>query len=306
MQTPQQNKAQFTNICKKIKLISLKNKKPPVHPIKTPFQRQHYIEYSFTEKPFQISKEKVLIQDFEKEKLRQRFLNRTHKKNKYPILLGSNQSNNKTKSRIPQNFTIITSSHHKSKSQQETYSQTLTYFPSINSSTSKPKTRNNNDNSTNYYFFTKQQMLTDTNEKLNHVENNCSNIYNEINVIKKPIDDISKVCVIEKIDDIINNEIKSFVKAEPNVNEVSLKSQLMIDKSVYASKMNEKFAHDAEKVIYELFNKDYVKKKKEIEELNKRRKSMKKKRLILRLKTDDLLQNYNKTILRCYKTLNCK
>jgi hypothetical protein len=305
MQAIQSHKTELSNTCKKIKLISLKNKNQ-YHLDKTSFLKQRYFDSSFNEKQLSISKEKVLIQKFEKEKLKQRFLNRNHKKHNFPMLLDSNYSNNKTKSCIPQNFTITTSSHHKSKSQkQDTYSQTLTYFPSISHSTSKSKTRNHN-NSTNYCFFAKQQMLTDTNEKLSNVENNCSNIHNEINIIKKPIDDKSKVYVIEKIDDIINNEIKQFVRDEPNVSEVSFKSQLMIGKSVYASKMNAKFAHDAEKVIYEIFNKDYMKKKKEMEELNKRRKNMKKKRLILRMKTDDLLQNYNSTILRCYETLNCK
>ena len=194
----------------------------------------------------------------------------------------------------------------------------LTQLPSINRndnsftqthiSLSQSKTRNKKLKTTRTIdcnLISKQQTIKyNTNNKLNALSYNCLDIRDGIKFMKKSSEESSsKMLGTDKANDVIDKEIKGFVKDEPSMNEIQLLNKRLAKHSKYASKMNEKFAYDAGNVIGEMFDKENVIAKKRRNDFKKERENMQKMRLTLRLKTDNILKNYASTILRCYKTL---
>lgn len=182
-------------------------------------------------------------------------------------------------------------------------SKTSSYFPTVPSSNRKTR---NKSHLNNLYSSHTYKKYSNTNELITNLETTCTNLHNEITFMKRKIIEPSKLNVIENINEMINKDMKSYAKEEPKVNEVSIISRNMVIKSTYVSKVSEKFAHDAENVVYEMFNKEYYINKRKMDKHKQIRKNMQKKRLALRLITDCCIQNYNNTINKCYDMLKCK
>lgn len=83
-----------------------------------------------------------------------------------------------------------------------------------------------------------------------------------------------------------------------------MKNKEIVNESICASKIDEQFAFHANKLVKEIFNKKFVINRKIILKKNRELENLKNNRLNLSKKTDNILKEYRKSIIRCYKTLS--
>ena len=144
-----------------------------------------------------------------------------------------------------------------------------------------------------------------TENYLKKIKKECNTLSNEIN--KNNVRYKDNYCQthfdLPYMDKEISTDIHESLKNLP-IEKIFLDNKIIVQKSNCASKINEKFAFAANKVIHEMFNKEYICTKKASIKAKEQLNNLKKKRLILRKQTDTILSDYKKTVDKCYKTLS--
>lgn len=150
----------------------------------------------------------------------------------------------------------------------------------------------------------KQFVLLKANDMLGNINGHCRTLTNFLYENKKEDDAIPTIINdLLKVDEEVDDEIKEEAKDNP-LDKIVMKNKEIVTESICASKMDEQFAFDANKVVKEIFNKKLVINRKIKLKTYRELESLKNNRLNLSKKTDNILKEYRKSIIRCYKTLS--
>ena len=150
----------------------------------------------------------------------------------------------------------------------------------------------------------KQFVLLKANDMLGNINGHCRTLTNFLYENKKVDEAIpNTINSLLKVEEEVDDEIKEEVKENP-LDTIVMKNKEIVIESICASKIDEQFAFDANKVVKEIFYKKFVINRKIILKKNRELESLKNNRLNLSKKTDNILKEYRKSIIRCYKTLS--
>lgn len=139
---------------------------------------------------------------------------------------------------------------------------------------------------------------------LKKIKKNCNTLSNEItkNNISYKDNYYQSQNDLPYMDKEISSDIHDTIKNLP-IEKLFLDDKIVVQKSNCVSKINEKFAFAANKVINEMFNKEYICTKKASIKAKEQLNNLKKNRLILRKQTNTILNEYKKTIDKALSTL---
>ena len=150
----------------------------------------------------------------------------------------------------------------------------------------------------------KQFVLLKANDMLGNINGHCRTLTNFLYENKKVDEAIpNTIHSLLKVEEEVDDEIKEEVKENP-LNTILIKNKEIVNESICASKIDEQFAFHANKLVKEIFNKKFVINRKIILKKNRELENLKNNRLNLSKKTDNILKEYRKSIIRCYKTLS--
>lgn len=138
---------------------------------------------------------------------------------------------------------------------------------------------------------------------LKKIKKECNTLSNEI--IKNNMSYKDNYCQTQNdlpyMDKEISSDFHEILK-NLSIDKIFLDDKLVVQKSNCVSKINEKFAFAANKVINEIFNKEYICTKKASIKAKKQLINLKKNRLILRKQTNTILNEYKKTVDKALST----